>query len=262
MKFTVIQTFLLLVAVLVGAGCAGSSGEMENAAPAGDQDSLRVLLQSLDQEALRQAFERLPSYYYTQYQRYQQLAPEGQPIAVREQLYQYGTLEGRRNATVLPQGTSGQFDFGFLDRFVPSGSEGGGEMAIVSILIPDEPPYLSPRTQDQFHFELMPDTVVSGKTARVVNVVAAGEEGADQPIRQARLVFDPITLDVLAMSVTRKSTDLLFREHTHSHVQLAEATPGVWLPDSTSVYSRLVLPLFTARTFQTDSRYSGFELVR
>ena len=157
---------------------------------------------------------------------------------------------------VEPLATTGAFDFGLFGRFV-SDAGAADLSSLWDALIPEDPPYLSARSRENFIYNTAPDTLINGFRADVLEIRAI-PDATEQPTKYARLYYDPQSYVVMALHQEHTSPALVFRESTSLYVQVRPGPDGRWLPDTTSVSTRIRLPLTKARHFRTTSRFTDY----
>lgn len=264
MSLRLFHVLFVLLCLALGGCRSGEPRTTEPLAPSSDDavDAAVALLEETDEEALRTAFERLPDYGFTRRLRTVQFDPaEEDRIAAIERVVRHTFRDGERIYRVQTADTVGTFAFGLLRHFADPAPLRDPQAAISSIL-PEEPPYLSPRHRDAYRYRVLADTVLWGRPVQVIAVGARPEEGEGQNIRRARLYIDRATHALLALSVRYRRDALLFQEQSAFFVSLRPAPDSGWVPYRTSVRTRIDVPLLPPRLFQTQAMYYGYEADR
>ncbi|RMF60810.1 MAG: hypothetical protein D6746_06370 [Bacteroidetes bacterium] len=233
-----LQRSLALLAVLaLVAGC--SPGTPLPPPPTDDPtaDSAFVLLSSMQRTRLDTAFARLAAYDFTRLDRVVERDARGLRIAFDETI-----VASDAPASPLRHDHAGTFSRG------PFGGWLGGSTTApppdpVPYLLDTEPAFLTPRYRDAFTYRLLPDTLLWGRLARVVEVAA--RPGTEQRLRAARLYLEAETNELIGLRVRREDPALLFRERSRYVLTLRPAGGPDWLPHLFRYHTALV-PLFGA----------------
>ncbi len=110
----------------------------------------------------------------------------------------------------------------------------------VARMLPDEPPYLAPRTQELYRYRLLPPQTIDGR--RVVGAEAAlRDPGDNEPIRRARSWVDAETGAPFAVEVWRASESVIFDEEGRAGIILMESPQGL-VPQRAWAYSMFDVP--------------------
>jgi len=266
MKFASFRPVIVLAALLFAfsacseeerAGASAEVGEDTLLADASVQDS--SLLRSLRLDLLRTAFRNLDAYAFTRHVQTEQLDDTGD-ITARESLaIRYQFRDGSRVSAVETLHTTGNFDYGAFGSFHTETSTASFS-ALADAFIPEEPPYLSPRSWDSFTYRIRPDTLIHGIRVGVFEIRAV-PEATEQPAKHIVLYYDPASHAVIALHQELAQPFLVFRESTSLYVQARPRPDGQWLPDTTSVSTRIHLPLTETRYFRTMSRFADYSRV-
>lgn len=266
MNFASFHQVCTLVALLfILPACAGEKpgGPMarsEDMLLAGASAQDTALLTSLRLDLLRTAFRNLDSYTFTRMVRTEQLDDAG-GITARENLaFHYRLQDGSRVPTVEPLAAAGEFDFGVFGR-VTTDTDVPDPSLLADAFIPEDPPYLSPRSWENFTYSAAPDTFINGIHAEALEVRAL-PDAAEQPAKHALLYYDPQSYAVIALYEEHVRPALVFDESTTLYVQVRPGPEGQWLPDTTSVSTRIRLPLMETRHFRTTSRFTGYSRIQ
>jgi hypothetical protein len=164
---------------------------------------------------------------------------------------------------VLNSNSTGRFAFGWLQRFAAGPRAKVDFVTLPSHILPDDPPYLSPRNRDAYSYVFLPDTMLAGRAVRVIEVQALPEGGKKQTIQRARFYLSQNDETLLALELERLEQGLLFREKSQFSITL-RLTPDSsgWLPASTLVDVHLNAPFRPPEQFRTTRTFSNFEPVR
>jgi len=100
----------------------------------------------------------------------------------------------------------------------------------------DEPPYLDAAARDQYATSVVGDTVVAGRSARVVEARFVPDGRRSQPIRYVRAAVAPERGGVLAIEVRREMSSILFDEQSHFTASLASGARGL-IPGTSSIHA-------------------------
>lgn len=256
----------LLLSLLPIVGCGGSSSgdagtrtsapsPSSAAATSAEQDSALALLSLLGQDAFEEAFGALPHYAYTRRTRTEQRSADRTLVAARERTVRYQTQDARRVRTVVAADSAGAFERGLLGRLASEDAAPSDPSDVAPYIIPEDPAYLSARNQEDFTYHLLPDTVIAGVRASVVEVRA--RPSSSQSLRRLRLYLDGRT--PIAVHLERADQSLLYREQSRFELEMQPAPSGGWVPHRTDVRTRLKRLLRPAQRFITTSTYSDFE---
>jgi len=222
-----------------------------------ERSAALTVLDSLQQNTLPAAFDRLARYAFTHRVETVQRPPEGPITARRTEVLRFPPPDSTQRPLLVQADSAGSFDGGWLDALAPKGRDGLIDRA--QYVLPDDPAYLEPRRREAFRYRLRPDTAFGERTVRVVEIRAQpGELGADQAIRHARLFVEPNTHELVGLYLVRTETSLLFREDSRMLARLRPAPDSGWVPDVTRLDARLDMPLRTARFFRLDASFSAY----
>ncbi len=205
-----------------------------------------ALLDTLRTDALQEAFGGLAAHPHLRHLRTEQHAPDGRVLA-----YRVYTVRHHLDAapTVTRLDSAGAFDFGLFGRFARRTDPATPPVNPVPLILPEDPPYRSPRNQDQFRYRLLPDTVLFGRPVRRVDITAL--PGSDQTLRRARLAMDAATGQLVGLHLERTSPSVLFREQSRFDLRIRPDAGGQWVPDVEQTHTQLALLWQTPRAFQT-----------
>ncbi len=132
--------------------------------------------------------------------------------------------------------------------------------ALISSLLPEDPPYLEERYSEDFRYSMLPDTLLLGRMAHVVHVAAHPERGRKQPLQEVRYFIDKDLGDIVALAVTHRAQTLFYLESSTYFIQLRQAQGLGWVPYLVRVATRLKLPLRPAVSlFRTEAFYGYAE---
>jgi hypothetical protein len=238
-----------IVAFVLLAGCRNGPERAASPEDVAERDSVLAVLQSTRQDALRDAFARLGAARYTCFVRTEQRDAAARLVAFAQRVVRHGSGP----PTVLNADSAGTFDFGYLGRLVDAEVADRSASGLPQYVIPEDPPYLAPRHRDAYTYRLLPDTLLLGVAAQVVEVQA--RPGTDLNIRYARLYRDRRSSELMALMLERREHKLFFREDSRFFLQVRLAPEGGWLPVVTRVTARLDVPLRPPQTFRTVSAY-------
>lgn len=219
-------------------------------------------LRAMKRDSMQTAFARLSQYVFHRYVRTEQFAPNGLRTAFRERIerYSHAQLSGR---TVVHRDSAGAFQFDPFDRFTPSATD-SIPTDVADYLIQDEPPYLTPRTQEAYRYRTYADTLAPATPADVVEVRAQPDErGADVGIRHARLYLDPDSHQLIGLYLVRAERAALFREDSRFFVSLRPSpNSSGWVPYVTRFRARVSIPLRSPQEFRSVSAYYDYTALR
>lgn len=216
-------------------------------------------LQSMKQGPFKSAFARLPAYAFTRYVRTDQFAPGGQRTAFEERVARFHPDAGTLQHTLLRRDSAGSFEFDTFDRFAPTGTPDTVPTRLPRHLLPEDPPYLAPRTRERYRYRLFSDTLASGTAVQAVEVHVRPIEGSDAPsIRHARLYIEPESRNLVGIYFVRSDQAALFREDSRFFASLRPAPDSGWVPHVTRFRARVAVPLRTPQEFRTVSAYYDY----
>lgn len=234
----------------------GANDELFTASSA-ERSAALTVLDSLQQNTLPAAFDRLSRYAFTHRVHTVQRTPDGTVTARRTEVLRFPPPDSAQRPLLLRTDSSGSFDGGWLDAFAPEGR--GGLIDRAQYVLPSDPAYLEPRTREAFRYRLRPDTTFGDRTVRVVELRAQpGELGADRAIRHARLFVEPDTYELVGLYLVRAEASLLFREDSRTFTHLRPAPDSGWVPATTHLDARLAMPLRTAQFYRLDASFSAY----
>jgi len=264
---------LAVVAMLVGvlglAGC-GASGERpspvfvpaDTITSAVDRDSVLAALASMRRTAFDSAFAGLDAHGVTRYTRTEQLSPSGTTTAVRSHVVEYAPGAGR--GTIRRQDSAGTFRRGGLFGWAaPARSPAERSADVAGQVLPDQPAYVEPRTQEAFRYALRADTLGRGTPVYLLEAAARNRgTGPEQGVRYVRLVLHRSSRQLIGLTVVRADEVLLFRENSRFHIRLRRAPGGreAWVPHLTRNRAWVQVPFRAARQFRTVSAFYAYEL--
>ncbi len=130
--------------------------------------------------------------------------------------------------------------------------------ALISSLLPEDPPYLEDRYFEDFRYSMMPDTLLLGRVARVIHVAAHPARGRKQPLQEVRYFIDGDLGDVVALSVTHRTQTLFYVESSTYFVQVRQAQGLGWVPYLVRIATRLKLPLRPAVSLLRTEAFYGY----
>jgi hypothetical protein len=158
---------------------------------------------------------------------------------------------------VIRSDSSGNFDAAVLGRFAPTSAEGQSPSNLAVQAFPDDPPYLSARKQEAFHYTHRESTY-EGEPVHVVTIWAKPTEGGtEQSARFAELTVHRTSNELLAARTVYAERTMLYRQDTRFEIRLHEDAGGVWLPGETTFRATLDMLMREARHFRTTSTYAA-----
>jgi hypothetical protein len=260
---------LFLGVLLVAGGCQGGSdgpvsvavGPSMPTPEAPTEAERRAALDALDnvkRAVLDSAFVRLREQAFTRRVRTEALTPSGSVSAFVERAVRYMPQDGGLSRTVVARDSSGPAEAfaGGLDWARPASSS-DGPANISRDVLPESPAYMEARTREAFHYRLLPDTTLQGRTAQVIAVWARpGAEGYDQNIRNVRLYVDRTSRQIVGVRLLRADRSALFREDSHLRLWLRPGPDGAWVPHSTRFQTRVDVIFRAPQAFRTTARYT------
>ncbi len=219
-----------------------------------ERDSVLALLRALDPGTMGDAFARLPRHRFKRYRRTEQRDAAYGLVALRERITRHEAA-----ATVLQADSTGTFDFGYLAPFVRAASETTDATNLPQHVLPEDPPYLAPRSRDAYTYRFLPDTTLWNAAVRVIEVRARPGAGDGMNIRQARFYVTDREDELVGLVLERRERRLLFREASRFYLQVRPGPDGGWLPFLTRISVRLDAPLRKPYTFHTASAYYDYD---
>lgn len=251
---------LLMLLLLPSSGCS-SAGE-ESASPATEmqetnqRDDVLAILAALDQDAMRQAFAHLADFTYTTRTRTEQRDEQGQILATAATTARH---IGADSVSVQNSNTTGRFAFGWLERFSENPTSVIDLKPFPAHILPEDPPYLSPRNREAYAYTFLPDTMLADQSVRVIEVQARPDSDQEQTIQRGRFYIHPDNKTLLALELQRLEQGLLFREESRFSITLHPSPDGTgWLPASTQADVHLNAPLRPPEQFSTTRLFSDF----
>ncbi len=265
---------LLAIVFLAGSiGCNASEGDPDVSgvpfysvpedtfrATGATREEALTLLQNLNTQALRRAFERLPTYQYTIHTRTEQISALGGVTAAVERLVRHT----RGSASLIRSDTIGAFDFGPLGRFAEADLEADLDFGDLpgnpaARILPEDPAYLAPRYREAYRYRLLPDTMFGGRPLHVIEVRARPQAEDDPEIRYARFYA---TQDgtVVGFDLIRVARPWLFHEASRFSLRLRPAPNGAWVPHRTRFRTRFHLPFRPPQQFRVTRVYSDYAI--
>lgn len=262
---SVLVLSLLSLALLTGCRTPSEApGSPPSAAEAAAQDpdereAVLAALETIKQDALRDAFARLPRYRYTRYQRIEQLDTDRRRTAFVEGIMRFDLQENQRAHTLVQADSAGVFETGLLGRVVAANPDEDDAAAWPQYVLLDDPPYLTPRNRDAFIYRFLPDTLFWEAPTRVIEIHARPGPGEAQSIRRTHLYVDRESGELVAVYLERNEADLFFSEESRFYLHIRPAPDGGWVPHTARFHTRLRLPLRSPRHFRSVSAYYAYE---
>lgn len=239
---------LCLLAALLVTACAEAPSSADPA-PSAAADSAFALLESMQRDAMQQAFPDARQLSYLRLTRTEQLTGGG-VAAYSERVVR---LHPDAPPTTVRIDTGGTFDFGWFSRFVDD-QESAAPANPADHMLPEDPAFLTARNREAFAYDVGPDTLWLGRPVRIVTVRARPDAGERQSIRRARLYIDRATQQLVGFRLERRDETWFYDETSRLDVRLRPADDA-WLPLRTDVLTAVRLPFSTARTFHSTSTY-------
>lgn len=224
-----------------------------------ERDSIVSFIGSLDQDAIKEAFQRLDSREFTRYTRTEQFDRDDYLIAFEERLMRHSGPESTRQFMILDRDSAGTFDYGYFSRFVSQTVESQDPTDLAKHIIPEDPAYLSPRNREAYIYRSLADTLMWDMTARVIEVRARPEEGDGQNIRRVRLYIDRGSNRLIAIYLERIDLAMWYREESQFYVHIRPDPSGSWVPYNTRFETRIGVPFRPTQRFRTVSTYFNYE---
>jgi hypothetical protein len=227
----------------------------------GSEDDVIALLRDLDRASIDSAFARLPSYSYLRRVRTEQLRDQDQAtIAFEERVFRHSTRHGERIVDVLATDSAGTFRIGTAGRVFATRNDEMDPTNPLPHLLPDEPAYLADRHREAFTYRMLQDTLLAGRTVRVLEVRAVPD--TDQRLRHLLFHVDPVDNALLGVYIEQRETALLFHEGSRFLVALGLAPDGRLVPDSLHYATNVRLPFRTSRFVEMATGFSAFSRER
>lgn len=255
---------LLLVLLPLLTGC--SSSEKESGSTATDpqetnqRDEVLATLAALKQDTMREAFTRLSDFSYTTRTRTEQCDEQGQVLATSSTTARH---IGADSVSVQNTNTTGRFAFGWMERFAKDSTRTIDLALFPTHILPEDPPYLSPRNREAYAYTFLPDTMLAGQVVRVIEVQARPNSDQEQTIQRGRFYIHPDDETLLGLELERLEQGLLFREKSRYAIMLHPAGDGSgWLPASTVADVHLDAPFRPPEQFLTTRLFSDYEPLR
>lgn len=264
------RAVLWLIVALAWTGCEAEAPSAQLLAPNDtlfpdaeeERTAALAVLDAMKQDAIGQAFERLPHYAFTHRVRTDQIDSADSILAVRERVLRFPPPDSADRPLVVQTDSVGTFGRGVLDRLASAGDEMIPPTEIARHTLPSDPPYLEPRTREAFRYRLRTDTLDGRIPVRVVEVHAQpGALGADQAIRYARLYVAPDSDQLIGLYLVRADAGMLFREDSRTLVHLHPAPDSGWVPARTDFQAHVDMRLRAREAFHTTATFSGYRPV-
>ncbi len=221
-------------------------------------DSIAVLLERIDETALRSAFQTVSTHAHTQRIRTEQFDEGGTLLASREQEVRHD-VEGART---IHSETSGTFDFGYLRRFVSADDDlpasGLAASDLPEYVIPDDPPYAAARNREAWRYEFAPDSMLFARPVRVVRITTRPGFEASRSIRRVRLYLDRASDRLVGIYIERVHAALWFREESAFFLSVDRLPSGTWAPGNARFETRIKFLLRPAQRFRSATEYYDF----
>ena len=220
-----------------------------------DREKVLSLLTKLDKEPIFGAYSNLISTNYTRYQRTEQFDDLNYLVAFREQVIRHEGPESDRRYRRLDSDSSGAFDFGFFKSFVSVNAPNQDPSDLTPFVLPEDPPYLSPRNVDAYLFRFKSDTLMWNRRAAVLEVRALPEVGDGLNIRRVRMYVDRQENILMGVQLERIDLALLFREESSYFIHIQPTEDDNWVPHNTRFETRIIMPFKPPQLYRTVSTY-------
>ncbi len=271
---------LLLAGVAVGGtGCTHQTRQPVADSPFGTidtigpteapRDSVLAVLARMNRTAFDSAFATLDAYAITRHVRTEQLDTTGTTTAYRSLTLRYSP--GQARGTVQRADSAGSFrEGGLLSGITPAQRRTAKPANLVAQILPDQPAYLAPRTQEAYRYALRPDSLLDDTPVVVVEAMARTDErGNDQAVRYARLTINRTSHELVGLTTVRTNQILLFQENSQITIRLRRApdsdhgdaprSADAWVPHLTRFRAIVDVPFRAPRQFRTTSAYYAYE---
>lgn len=262
----------MLASIVLGLSGCDSSGSRPEASfmpsdtitSAVDRDSVLSVLSSMRREAFDSAFAALDQYNVTRYVRTEQLDPTGAATAVRSYVLDYPSSPGR--GTIRRSDSVGTFGGGGLfGRVAPDRNPRQRPPDMAAQVLPDQPPYIEPRTREAYRYALRADTLRAGLPVYVLEATARDRgTGREQGVRFVRLLLEQSSHQLIGLTTVRADEVLLFSENSRFNIRLRRAPESsdrsekTWVPHRTRVRAVVDVPLRAPRQFRTVSAFYNY----
>lgn len=223
---------------------------------AAERDSVLHLIDGVQQDAIRSAFERLEDYSYKRYLRTEQFDQEDFMIAFTEHVVVVSVTRDGRSSSITKADSGGAFDFGLFKRFVSENVEDPDPVDLVPFILEDNPSYLSPKNMDKYTFRVMGDTLMWDREAMIIEVRAKPDVADGLNIRKVRHYVDRATNQLIAMYLERIDLGMLFREESTFYVHIRPVAGGQLVPYNTRFETMIRTPFKTSYKIRTVSTYT------
>lgn len=255
-------SFCLLLALVVLTGCQSESPS--NVAPfypsldssfrvdAAQEAEIFTRLQNLQTEPLRQAFAALHDDTFTAAVHLTQREANGALVANQQQRL---FVLGADSVQVVSENAPGTFSFGVFSAFADEADPSVPRLDADQVL-PDDPPYLAPRTREAYRYHQLADTLINGSQHHVYEVVARPETGDNQPIRRARFFVEPSENVLTGFYMQRREQALLYQEASQHFVRITPHGTG-WAADSLRLQARIKTPFRPAERYEVAVSYTA-----
>ena len=255
--FSAIGVMLFMsVMMLMWSGCSRSDISQTGPVEKAERDSIVTFLESVSQDAMRSAFQKLEHYSYRRYLRTEQFDADDFLLAYTEHIVDAGIGSSGRVSTVTRADSGGAFDFGFFNQFVSENVDDPDPVDLVPFLIEDEPSYLSPKNLDRYSFRMAGDTLMWDRSALIIEVNAKPDLADGLNIRRVRHYVDTSTNELVAMYLERIDLGLLFREESTFFMHIQPVSTGDMLPFNTRFQTRIKTPFKGSYRIRTVSTYT------
>ena len=224
-----------------------------------ERSAVLNMIDEIDISPFHEAFQNLPAYDYTRYQRTEQYTEGDFLVAFRERTVRHSGKPASRQFRIQSTDSTGTFDFGFFRSFVSANVDDQDPENLTPYLFPEDPAYLSDRNYEAYLYRLKPDTLMRRTTARVVEVRAKPKDGDGKNIRRARYFFDKGSGDLIGFQLERIDLALFFREESAFYAHVQRTADGRWVPYNTRFETRIIMPFKPAQRFKTVATYSNFQ---
>lgn len=217
-------------------------------------------LESMQRDLLRGAFDRLSGYRFQRYLRTEQYRPSGTARGALERVIRYQPRGDTLQATLVRNDSLGTLsEAGGLARLAPTTAPTALPADLLAEILPDDPAYVAPRTQEGYRYRLRADTLASGAPVDVVEARAQPDErGHDLTVRHAQMYLHSDTRQLLAVHLVRAERAALFSEDSEFFLSLRAAPDTGWVPHLTRFHTRVSVPFRSPSEVRTVSAFYAY----
>lgn len=209
-------------------------------------------ISSSDQTLLLGAWDALAAIPHRRERVVTVLDEEGQTVGrLRREVAVSGSA-GSRSYEILAEDSSGTFEQSFWSRFAP-GDMVGEDTDWASLVLPDDPLFLSAQGPGFFRYSQSKDTLIDSTSVSVLRV-AVKPETERQGIQSATVYMSDSSIVGVEVVISQQS--MLFQEVSHIGILLRPDGSGQWIPERTFARSTVGLPFARSRTYSVSTRYA------